>query len=86
MKTNCHSFHFHYLFVYLQNIPSLGYKNSAFSNIMGKQIISQVYLTCYNKKLKSERLFYRSPLSASNNADALLVNGVTIVNDLPVSF
>lgn len=40
----------------------------------------------WNKKLKSERLFHRRPLSTGSNADASLVNGLTIKNYLPVMF
>lgn len=28
MKTNCRSFHFRYLFIYLQNVPSPGNNDS----------------------------------------------------------
>ena len=36
--------------------------------------------------LKSEKPFYRRLLSASGNADASLVNGLTIMNYLPEPF
>lgn len=37
MKTHCPSFHFHGLFIYLQNIPSLCNKNSELLAILWEE-------------------------------------------------